>query len=306
MTILTHDLHQAGHLEKAQYALEIGRNDLAIELIEKALLFDPQNGYGFFLLTRAYDQKGDDRKALTWIYEALRLEPDAGIYHAYLGKLLSSLGKNSEADQAFQTALSFEPYHPTIYNWYGASLLERYPKLALEYISKALELEPEEHTNYLLMGLAFEKMNDHSKAEASLQEALHLHPENVQVYKVLGSYYLRRAQVKKAFPLLKEAIRLNPEDSDTREAFQVALKSKSWFYRNLFSYSLFLNKIGNWRWIFVIMLYIVFPVTFLLVQYYPAYQTPIYIFLGVYIIFFLSMWLVEPLFNWLIKRGYMK
>lgn len=306
MTVLTHEPNQAGHFEKAQYALEIGRNDLAIELIEKALPFDPQNAYGFFLLTRAYDEKGDVRKALTWIYEALRLEPDSGIYHAYLAKLLSSLGKTPEADQSFQTALSLEPYHPTIYNWYGASLLERNPSLALVYIQKALELEPEEHTNYLLLGLAFEQMKDYVQAEAALQKALQLHPDHVQIYKVLGCYYLRRVQVKKAFPLLKEAIRLNPEDPDIREAFQVSLKSKSWFYRIFFSYSMFLNKIGGWRWIFVILLYILFPSIFLLAQYYPEYSTPIFSFLGFYTLFFLSMWVVGPLFNWLIKRGFIK
>ena len=242
-------------------------------------------------MARAEYLKGQPQRALESIVKAVRLQPDHALYLAFHGVLLEINKKKTEADKSFQQALRMDPDHDLIHYWYANFLFQdrRELKRALNHIQRALELDPGDADYHTLHGRILVEKKKPEAARKAFQTALRMDPEGLKIHYNYGLFLLNQNRPKQAFDHLRKAIRIDPEDPDIRKAFLISLKAKHPVYGLFWSWALFMSRIGRWRWVLIIGLFIFFRPLFLLL-----------------LLFTILFWIVDPLFNFLIRRGWIQ
>ncbi|QKI81094.1 tetratricopeptide repeat protein [Kroppenstedtia eburnea] len=278
-------------LDRAEQALRIGRHDLALEITAKVLTAEPDHAGAHYLMSRAECLREQPHQALESIVKAVRLQPEEPLYLAFHGVLLGAVKKNTEADKAFQQALRMDPDHDLIHYWYAEFLLQnrQQPDRALDHIQRALELDPGDADYYTLHGRILWEKKKPKAAREAFQTALRLDPEGLNIHYNYGLFLLNQNRPKPAFQHLREAVRIDPGDPDIRETFLLSLKAKHPVYRPFRSWALFMSRMGRWRWLLIIGLFIFLRPLFLL-----------------HLLFVILFWMVDPLFNFLVRRGWIK
>jgi tetratricopeptide (TPR) repeat protein len=96
-------------LRKAEYAINVRKNDLAIEIMMQVLAAHPENSVAFYTIGRAYMQKKLYPQALDAFKEALRLNPADDQAHALCGLALNSLRQYAQAESEAFRAIEIAP-----------------------------------------------------------------------------------------------------------------------------------------------------------------------------------------------------
>lgn len=97
------------------YAEQNERLEYALELINRALIIDPTNGYYIDSRGWAYYQMGNYEKALEDLERAASIVEDAVILE-HLGDVYMKLNKHDKAREAYEKALEFEPGNKSLKN----------------------------------------------------------------------------------------------------------------------------------------------------------------------------------------------
>ncbi len=139
--------------------------------------------------------------------------------------------KISEAEEAFQEAVSLYVDEHKLYFVISSKLLKAdYPRQALKYLHKGLEVDPEEEHNYRLLAEAHEKLGDLEKAEKALKDSLAKFGDDFRTWVQYGNMLLRAKRLKEALEAAKKAIDLDPTHPDAKTLVQklkkLAAKSK--------------------------------------------------------------------------------
>ncbi len=100
-----------------------GQNDEALALLEKSRKADSNNAYTTYYLARAYDNRGDKKKALAYFEELLRVLPTYPRLRYNIGKIKAFQGKKGEGH-----------YYLGIYHWQ-----EGESKNAIYHLNKAIK-----------------------------------------------------------------------------------------------------------------------------------------------------------------------
>jgi protein O-GlcNAc transferase len=90
-------------------AHQVGRNDLAVEYIQKALRHRPDYVLAYNNLGSALREQGKFDEAIACFRHALRLMPDYAVAHHNLGNVLKDQGELDEAIACFRQALRLMP-----------------------------------------------------------------------------------------------------------------------------------------------------------------------------------------------------
>ncbi len=120
----------------------------------------------------------------------------------------------------------------------GAFLLmkQRFEE-AIEYLSKALEADPQMAKAYQARAAAYLKLERLDEAEADLEKALSLEPENPRLHFRMGQIFYRRSQLtdqeedKRA--LLEKALEFFNRAIDIEPLYAAAFMARSQVYRDL-------------------------------------------------------------------------
>jgi Flp pilus assembly protein TadD len=96
------------------YAERGVRLDESIEVIQRALLIEPNNGYFIDSLGWAFFKKGFYEKALAELERAVAVVPDDPIMQDHLGDAYFHLRRLPEARQAWEKSLALKPDSPTV------------------------------------------------------------------------------------------------------------------------------------------------------------------------------------------------
>jgi Tfp pilus assembly protein PilF len=250
-------LEVQSELKKAEYALDVRRYDLALDLLRKMLQAHPENSAIFYTLARAYFFKKNWPAASQAIRESLRLDPQSSQSHALYGGILLNMKKVSEAEVEYRLSLTLNPMNATAHYVYATLLLEKAKKVlafmvleksvnivraqtekqenlvqAEEHARKALELDPAVANHHKAMAEVYAFQEKFEDAEQEFQRALSLDPEGVLVHRSYGAYLLhKRNEPARALEHLRQAMRLEPNHPETRKIFIEALKANYKRYR---------------------------------------------------------------------------
>jgi protein O-GlcNAc transferase len=272
--------HQAGRLQEAErlyrrilqvdgrhadalhflgvLAHQLGRNDVAVDLIEKAIaqkgsvpafhnnlgnafkaqgkLAEAIASYGHALtyrpnyieahynLATALQAQGNLEDAAASYRRALSFKPDYAEAHGNLGNTLQAQGRLDEAVTSYLHALKCKPAFAEAHVNLG-NVLKAQGKLeeAVTSYSTALALNPgfaEAHCN---LGIILLEQGNLDKAVASFHQALALKPEYAEAHGNLGNALREQGKLDQAVASFQQALALKPNYSDARLGLAIAV-----------------------------------------------------------------------------------
>jgi DNA-binding winged helix-turn-helix (wHTH) protein/tetratricopeptide (TPR) repeat protein len=135
-------------------------------------------------LLRQYSE-GVNERARDHLDEALRLDPDFALAHAYRG--LAEVILND-------------------YSWASRSTLEA----AMEHMQRGLQIAPEEARCHWIIGMTRLFMRQHASAELHLRRAIELNPSDPDMLAVMGYLETMRGRPEDGVALARRAMALNP------------------------------------------------------------------------------------------------
>lgn len=168
-------------------------------------------------LTDLSDQAAKEYKAAQ--ESAGEKDPNQHLLWAKLGEAYDTAGRNDDAAQAYQQAITAKPDVPGYYNNLG-NVLARSGKIdeAKAAYSKSAELDPTNAaTAWRNFGISLYNANRLADAIEPLQKSTELDPKNAQAWYLLGASLLMKMTTKKVGD--KEEVQLAP---GTVEAYEKA------------------------------------------------------------------------------------
>jgi tetratricopeptide (TPR) repeat protein len=220
----------------AQAYLEEGNEGKFIETAQRALTIDPNRAdvhlqlAGIFQkradIYRNNGQKEQEDKALTEAvkhYEqATTLRPDAQKWYN-LGLLYERQG-NIKAVRAYDKAIQLDPSFARAYYRRGdfrlsfkvgrASVLMYQPKVAVEDLKKAIELDPELAEAHFSLGMAYHQMDMQELATAEFAKTVEIDPDNVKAHIYLAQDYAAAGEHQKVIEHLSKAAELDDSNAE--------------------------------------------------------------------------------------------
>lgn len=193
-------------------AYGIGRLDLAIEWLGRAVQADPGNASYHNNLGVMYTDAGQLSEAVASYRQALRIQPDNVESYNNLSFTLYLLERYEEALEAAEQALRRRPDYAEPYNHRGLALFElgRAEEAEMEY-RKAIRLKPRMAEAYRNLGAALQDQRRTAEAKACYEQALRLQPDHAQTHNDLGDLLMEEGRFDDAVAHLRESLRLKPD-----------------------------------------------------------------------------------------------
>ncbi|MBD3271955.1 MAG: tetratricopeptide repeat protein, partial [Elusimicrobia bacterium] len=206
---------QAAYVHKSLSTLnmKIGRLEDAIQSTKKLLEIDPSNADAHFLMGSIYLLQGEIPAAKKSFNRVLELDSDNKDALLYLAGLAAE-NNPEQAVRYLNRYLEADPNAPDIYYELGVIFSEKKKghKRAIEYFTKAVELDPEFFNAHIALGRLYENEKEYRQSIDHYHKALDLKPDNTMLQSHLGLLYLQVGEIKKAEELYKKASEDYPED----------------------------------------------------------------------------------------------
>jgi Flp pilus assembly protein TadD len=146
------------------------------------------------------------------------------------GAMYEKMKNFGAAEAEFRKVLDLNPKNPSALNYLGYMLADRNVRVpeALEMITQALELDPDNGAYLDSLGWAYYRMGDLDKAESSLQRAIERFSKDPTVHDHLGDVYFKQGRIADAIAQwqasLQEWHRTSPSELDKTEVTKVQKK----------------------------------------------------------------------------------
>lgn len=303
--------------ERAEFALNARRYDLAIEIMQRVLSHSPENSIAFHTIARAYVFKKMNVQAIEAIKESLRLDPDSSTVHTLYGSLLKDMGPAFwiQAEEELLIALQLNPANATAHYVYGWFLLEQRSNNieAKEHCFKALELKADEAKYHWLLAHILSSDKQLQEAEAEYQRALSLEPEEARIHNSYGAFLLNQGHnAHDALEHFRIALMQDPNNVMMQKNLLLALKTTHKGYWLFWHYSLWLRQFGKrgkgvHTLTFILFLFVCSAlIVFTAESNIPVLVWASSIFWVLPILLWLYLRCVDPLFSFFIKHGWLK
>lgn len=181
-------------------AHKFGKNDIAVDLITKALAVEPGFALAHNNLGNALKELKQFEKAADHYRKALEIEPNFPLVHSNLGGTLRELGRLDEAVGHYRKALDLEPEFAEAHYNLGNVLkgLERLDE-AIEHYRKALAIKPKIAEAHYNLGNALRELGQLDDAMAHYRNALAIKPNFALAHNNLGTALQESGRFEDAF-----------------------------------------------------------------------------------------------------------
>lgn len=133
-----------------------------------------------------------------------------------LSRLMKRTNQNEKAIRYLEEGLKKQPDDGSLL-WIYASVMRRLKKYeeAVRLLGRYMEVKPSEVCSaYREIALCWEKAKDYEKAREYYQRAIDHEPENARNWRVFGKYYADvEKDLEKAVPLLEKAVQLDDDST---------------------------------------------------------------------------------------------
>jgi Flp pilus assembly protein TadD len=156
-------------------ASQVGKNDIAVDLITKALAIKPDFADAHGNLGISLKALGRLNEAVAHCQKAINLKPDFADAHCNLGVTLQELGRLDEAVAHFNKAIDIKPDYAMAHSNLGAALkkLGRLDE-AVAHSQKAIEIMPDFADAHKNMGLQLTALGRFSEAKVVLDKGFRI------------------------------------------------------------------------------------------------------------------------------------
>lgn len=172
----------------------------------------------YLAISQIYADHEDYKEAERMIREGMLRFPDSEKMQFQLGALYEEQGKLEETEAVFQSILKKDPDHAGVLNYLGYMLADRGLRLleALDYIRKAVEIEPHNGAYLDSMGWVYFKLNQLELAETNLLQALRVNDNDPTIYDHLGDLYSKLNQYELARTYYRQSISLAEKEEQEK------------------------------------------------------------------------------------------
>lgn len=208
-----HSLYNLGIL-----ALQTNRNDLAVEMLGKAVGINGGDAEWRYNYAFALQRAGRSEQAIEQYSRAVAHKPDYAEAHLNLGNLVFSLGRLAEATICYQKVAALKPdFAETHYNLGNVLAQQGRTQEAVACFERSLALKPlaETHNN---LGIALAKDPARTdEAMAHYRKALALNPLFVEAENNIANLHAARGELEKAADIFGRIVQAHPNNADAYE-----------------------------------------------------------------------------------------
>ena len=192
-------------------ANKLGKSDIAIDLISRAVSFFPNYMDAHYNLGTVFQGLGRNDEAIASYSKAVSLNPSYLDARNNLGNVYLAQGRSQEAIACFEKVLKQNPdYQGAYVNLATAySSLERYDE-AIASLEKVISLNPnlaEAHNN---LGTTLDDLGRDAEALAAYNRAIEINPGYVEAIFSLGFLQMKLGKMDEARAAFRKAIAIRP------------------------------------------------------------------------------------------------
>ena len=197
-------------------AQQLGKHNMALEFIRKAIAKNPQMPQFYNTLGLVHEGLGEFDQANLAYQEAISLQPDYAEAYHNMAIALQSQGQYAAAVEKCKEAVTRKPDFAQAYNTMGYSLEQQqhYVEAAKSY-TQALQLKPDYVEAYNHLGVVLNELGRSADAIDNYRKALQIDPEYAEVYNNMGIALKEQEQFAEAITCFELALQY---ESDFTEA----------------------------------------------------------------------------------------
>ncbi|MBF0358929.1 MAG: tetratricopeptide repeat protein [Magnetococcales bacterium] len=180
-------------------AQKVNRNDMAIELFQRAITFDANRALLYYNLGISLYSLERKEEAIQALKTALEKEPGNSQIADCLNGVLNSVDGSiqNRAKEALEQGISF----------HQSGQLDK----AIDYYKKAIKIDPENFIALSNMGFALYSTEKLEEAAVALKKAITISPDFADAYSNLGNTLKKQGKFKEAVASFQKAIALKPD-----------------------------------------------------------------------------------------------
>jgi Tfp pilus assembly protein PilF len=194
-----------------------GKNDIAVDLIGKALIIEPNFADAHSNLGIVLKEQGKLDDAVASYHRALAINPDDAEAHSNLGIVLKKQGKLDDAVAKYHKALAINPDFAEAHNNLGNAFKEQ-GKLddAVASFNKALAINPDDAGAHSNLGIVLTKQGKLDDAVASYHKALAIKPDFAEAHSSLGNAFKEQGKLDDAVASYEKSLAVRPDNDGLR------------------------------------------------------------------------------------------
>ena len=184
----------------------------AVEVLESAMIANPQNEGALYELAFCLDQLGDMDKAIESYTRFIDDNPYSFTAWYNLGNTYTKCEKFAEAITAYEYSLVInERFSPSYFNMGNAQLtLEQYQE-SIESFNKCLEIDGDDPLTFCYLGEAYEHLEQLELSWDFYQKSLNMTPNLAEAWLGLGIIKDLQGKPKESLTYIERAIELEPK-----------------------------------------------------------------------------------------------
>ena len=185
-----------------------GRFDEAVAVMKAAVAAGADNPLAYIGLAEVYTDGERPAEAVAVLQEASARFPREGSIKFQLGAAFEHQKRYADAERVFRQMIADEPDHADALNYLGYMLAERGERLdeSIEYVQRALALDPGNAAYLDSLGWAYFKLNRLDLADGPLREASARMRTNSVVQSHFGELLFKRGQYGDAIDAWERAL----------------------------------------------------------------------------------------------------
>jgi tetratricopeptide (TPR) repeat protein len=200
--------------------------DQSVESLTAAIRRSPRDERSRLALSRVLSSAGRDGDAERALQETLRVLPDSALAHWWLASTFEHVNRYAEARQEFQRAaagaVSGEgQIHAAVGRF--ASGAADFPG-AIDAFTRAVSADPNNPAMHRFLAIALVQQDRTGEALAEFVAALLIDPRDAEAHAGIGKIHLNAGRHADAVDVLRRATEMSPTNSETRYAFATALE----------------------------------------------------------------------------------
>lgn len=189
----------------------------------------PRTFEDFLARARSQALLGELEEAEAMIDHAIALKPDDGVVYYVKGEILQTMGDQQATTLAFKKAVQYAPASWVNLSAYANSLFyeKRYEEALVQY-EKLREMMPGDPGVLLQTGRSYLEMGEPGKALEFFSKAIQIDPKRGEVYLWMGMAHVVLGRADEAVKAFETAKALTPNDPRIREGLSKleALRNK--------------------------------------------------------------------------------
>jgi len=213
-------------LQEADIELEKSNFSEALRKVERALALSPRHIKALEKRINIYYQMDDIKEASNFIDEAIIEFPSEGEFYYLRGLINIDRKKYYKALNDFNKVLDFksvDPYKVYLNRAVANTNLQEY-ELAIDDLTKSIELNKENASAYHSRGMVYYELKDYNLAVNDFAEAIKLSQDNPVTFFNLGMSYYRMEDKESACPYFHKACSMGDKNA-CRMAFMECAKN---------------------------------------------------------------------------------